>query len=124
MEENPLVGMVCGNRLNGHIDGEALHSVFNIGNRLLAFAHKMLNGITLQDPLIGLRIIRTDALRGWIVKSKGFDVEVELNHHVKRCGASIRELPICYIARLGEKKLRQVMCHYPEKNAAGNCSSE
>jgi len=106
LEENPLVGMVCGNRLNGYIDKEALHGVFHVGNRMLAFAHNMLNGEPLQDPLTGMRAIRAEVLRGWRVKSKGFDVEVELNHLVERHGFEIREIPICYRARLGEKKLK------------------
>jgi len=106
LEENPLVGMVCGNRFNGNVDEEALHGVFNVGNRLLAFAHNMLNGEPLHDPLTGLRAIRAAVLRGWLVKSKGFDIEVELNHLVERRGFAIREIPICYRARLGEKKLK------------------
>lgn len=106
LEENPLVGMVCGNRLNGDVDKKALHLVFHIGNKLLALIHNMLNGVPLQDPLTGLRVIRTEALRGWRVKSKGFDVEVELNHLVERRGFTIREIPIRYRARLGEKKLK------------------
>jgi len=84
IEENPLVGMVCGNRLNGNVDKEALHDVFHIGNRLLALAHRMLNGVALEDPLTGLRVIRATALRGWFAKSRGFDIEVELNYLVKR----------------------------------------
>ena len=106
LEENPLVGMVCGNRLNGHVDKEALHRVFHIGNKLLASIHNMLNGVPLQDPLTGLRVVRAEVLRGWHVKSKGFDIEVELNHLVERRGFTIREIPICYRARLGEKKLK------------------
>jgi len=106
LEENPLVGMVCGNRLNGQVDKEALHGVFHIGNMLLALAHNMLNGVPLQDPLTGLRAIRAEVLRGWLVKSKGFDIEVELNHMVERRGFAIREIPISYRARLGEKKLK------------------
>ena len=106
LEENPLVGMVCGNRLNGQVDKEALHSIFHIGNRLLAFAHNMLNGVPLQDPLTGLRAIRAEILHGWLVKSKGFDIEVELNHLVERRGFTIKEVPIAYRARLGEKKLK------------------
>src|SRR4030066_112356 len=106
LEENPLVGMVCGNRLNGHVDKEALHGVFQIGNRLLALAHNMLNGVPLQDPLTGLRAIRAEILRGWLVKSKGFDIEAGRNHLVERRGFTIREIPICYRARLGEKKLK------------------
>jgi len=41
----------------------------------------LLNGVALVDPLTGLRLIRSSILKGWKVKSKGFDVEVELNHH-------------------------------------------
>ena len=106
LEENPLVGMVCGNRLNGEVDKEALHSVFHIGNQLLAWAHKMLNGVPLQDPLTGLRVIRTQVLCGWKIKSKGFDIEVELNQMVERSGFKTVEIPISYRARLGEKKLK------------------
>ena len=106
LEENPLVGMVCGNRLSGHVDKGALHGVFHIGNKLLALVHNMLNGVPLQDPLTGLRVVRAEILRGWLVKSKGFDIEVELNHLVERRGFTIREIPIGYRARLGEKKLK------------------
>jgi dolichol-phosphate mannosyltransferase len=108
LEENPDVGMVCGNRFNGHLDVKALHNVFYFGNRLIAFAHNMLNGIALRDPLTGLRVIRSEILRGWQVKSRGFDVEVELNHHVERKGYTIVELPIQYRQRLGEKKLKAI----------------
>ncbi len=106
LEENPRVGMVCGNRFNGHVNKEALRSVFYIGNRLLAFTHNMLNGVVLQDPLTGLRVIRAEILRDWAVKSKGFDIEVEINHRVERKGFTIAEVPISYRLRLGEKKLK------------------
>ena len=106
LKENPRVGMVCGNRFNGHVDKKALRSVFYIGNRLLSFTHNMLNGVALRDPLTGLRVIRAEILRGWAVKSKGFDVEVEINHLVERKGFTIAEIPIDYRVRLGEKKLK------------------
>ena len=106
LEENPQVGMVCGNRFNGHLDVKAVHSLFYVGNRLLAVTHNMLNGVALRDPLTGLRVVRAEILRGWSVKSKGFDVEVELNHQVERRGFIISEIPIKYRQRLGEKKLK------------------
>jgi dolichol-phosphate hexosyltransferase len=106
LEENSGVGMVCGNRFNGNVDRKALRDIFYIGNRLIAFTHNYLNGIQLSDPLSGLRVVRADILRGWKVKSKGFDVEVELNHHVERMGFGIVEVPIRYRQRLGEKKLK------------------
>ncbi len=106
LEQNPDVGMVCGNRFDGLPDEKAWQDVFHFGNRLLAFAHNMLNGVALRDPLTGLRAVRTGIMRGWTVKSKGFDVEVELNHQVERRGFTIVEIPIKYRPRLGEKKLK------------------
>jgi dolichol-phosphate mannosyltransferase len=105
LQENPNVGMVCGNRFNHHLAVEALPDVFYFGNRLSAFAHNMLNGVPLRDPLTGLRVVRTELLREWQVKSKGFDIEVELNHLVERKGFTIKEVDIAYRPRLGEKKL-------------------
>jgi dolichol-phosphate mannosyltransferase len=106
LEENPNVGMVCGNRFNGRVDSKALHSMFYLGNRLMCWAHSLLNGVQLDDPLTGLRAVRADILRDWTVKSKGFDIEVELNHQVERKGLGIVEVPINYRRRLGQKKLK------------------
>lgn len=106
LEENPLIGMVCGNRFNSHLDKKALHNIFYVGNRMLAWAHNMLNGVPLHDPLTGLRVIRNKALRDLHLKSKSFDIEVELNHAVERRGFTIAEIPISYRERLGEKKLK------------------
>lgn len=106
LEGNPNVGMVCGNRFNSDFDLRGMPDVFFLGNRLLAFTHNMLNGIALQDPLTGLRVVRGEILRGWTPKSRGFDIEVELNHHVERRGYKIVEIPIPYRARIGEKKLK------------------
>ncbi|MEM2102118.1 MAG: glycosyltransferase family 2 protein [Candidatus Bathyarchaeia archaeon] len=106
LEENPEVGMVCGNRFNSHLHVKSMRNAFYFGNRLLAFTHNLLNGVALRDPLTGLRVVRAEALRGWLPKSKGFDIEVELNHHVERRGYDIREVDISYRPRLGEKKLK------------------
>lgn len=105
LEENPEVGMVCGNRFSGYLDLKGLNGFFYLGNRIIAFTHNFLNGVTLTDPLTGLRLVRASILRDWKVKSKGFDVEVELNHRVEREGFGIVEVPIQYRERLGEKKL-------------------
>ncbi len=105
LEKNPKVGMVCGNRFNGYEEKTAVSSIFYLGNRFIAFAHNLLNGVTLIDPLTGLRVVRAKILRNWQVQSKGFDVEVELNHHVEHEGFDIAEVPINYRERLGQKKL-------------------
>jgi dolichol-phosphate mannosyltransferase len=106
LEDMPDVGMVCGNRFSKKAEGKAFQSRFSFGNKALAFAHSALNGVDLQDPLTGLRVIRADILRRWVVKSKGFDVEVELNHQVAKQGFKTVEVPIEYRERLGEKKLK------------------
>ena len=105
LEKNLRVGMVCGNRFTDDLTSQALQDLFYVGNRIIAFTHNLLNGINLADPLTGLRVVRADILRGWKMKSKGFDMEVELNHLVEREGFAIVEVPIQYRPRLGEKKL-------------------
>jgi dolichol-phosphate mannosyltransferase len=105
LEKNHDVGMVCGNRFSGYSDMKGLNGFFYLGNRIISFTQNFLNGVWLADPLTGLRVLRTEILRNWKVKSKGFDVEVELNHHVKLEGFGIAEIPIKYRERLGEKKL-------------------
>jgi dolichol-phosphate hexosyltransferase len=106
LENDPYVGMVCGNRFSRQTEGRAFRGRFTLGNKLLAFAHSFLNGIDLKDPLTGLRVIRADVLRNWVIKSKGFDIEVELNHQVGKQGYGTVEIPIEYRERLGEKKLK------------------
>ena len=106
LQNHPNVGMVCGNRFNGYGEESELHNLFYFGNKLLALSHSLLNGVNLQDPLTGLRAIRAEILKEWHVKSKGFDVEVELNNEVERRDFGIVEVPISYRKRLGEKKLK------------------
>jgi len=106
IEENPHVGMVCGNRFNSHFHTERMNDLFYVGNRLLAFTHNLLNGVTMRDPLSGLRVVRWNILRNWKPKAKGFDIEVEMNHHVEKQGYGISEIDIPYRRRLGEKKLK------------------
>jgi len=106
LEEKPSVGMVLGNRFNHLLRPAAIKSPFYVGNRFLAFAQRILNGVELNDPLTGLRVVRWKILKGWKPRSKGFDFEAELNYHAERKGYQIVEVSIPYRARLGEKKLK------------------
>ena len=107
LDHNPGVGMVLGNRFNGeHNFDKTASNPFYAGNRLLAFMQYAMNGIRLNDPLSGLRVVRTEILKDWKLKSKGFDVEAELNSYVGKKGYSIAEISIPYRERLGEKKLK------------------
>jgi glycosyltransferase involved in cell wall biosynthesis len=106
LEENPEVGMVTGNRFNHTHELTSMRDPFFIGNRFLAYAQYFLNGVKLRDPLTGLRVVRWQIFKNWKPKSKGFDIEAEMNHRVERLGYKTVEIPIHYRTRLGEKKLK------------------
>ena len=106
LDANPSVGMVCGNRFGGKAEDKSFRRQFYLGNKMLTFFHNALIGSDLNDPLTGLRVVRSKILKSWNVKSKGFDIEVELNSEVLKQGYSITEVPIGYRERLGEKKLK------------------
>jgi len=106
LETNPKYGMVCGNRFNNHFHLKSMPNVFYAGNRIIAFVHNLLNGVPLRDPLTGLRVVRWVILKAWEPCAKGFDIEVELNHYIERKGYAIKEIPIHYRVRLGNKKLK------------------
>jgi len=101
LESNPEVGMVTGRRpVSRKLD------IYHLGNCFLKFTHRILNGINIQDPLTGLRIIRFNAIKNWRPKSKGFDIECEINHFINKIkGLIVVEIPIEYRPRIGDKKL-------------------
>ena len=111
LEKNACIEMVTGKRFK---DDEGLFSCFkrlaagpyHFGNLILAFAHRVLNRVSMEDPLTGLRVLRYDCIRDFRPKARGFDIEVEINNHIQRRGGKIFEFPIEYRQRLGEKKLR------------------
>lgn len=106
LEKNPQVGMVCGNRFNHNLHLDVMNNMLIFGNRVIAFIHNLVNGVNLRDPLSGLRVIRGELIKNWQPRSAGFDIEVELNHYIKRRGYRIAEVEIVYRERVGEKKLR------------------
>jgi dolichol-phosphate hexosyltransferase len=107
LKQRPEVGMVIGNRFKGEYNlSKTITNPFYLGNKLLALAQLIMNGVKLGDPLSGLRVVRSEVLAGWKPKSKGFDVEAEMNALVERKGYKIIEIPIDYRNRMGEKKLK------------------
>lgn len=105
LDNNLSVGMVTGNRFNNNLEKKTMGTIFYYGNRIIAAIHSLLNGVSLNDPLTGLRVLRWDALKDWKPKSKGFDIEVELNHYLYNNYYEVIEIPISYRKRLGKKKL-------------------
>jgi hypothetical protein len=65
-----------------------------------------LDWVKLEDPLTGLRVVRGDILRNLKLKSKGFEVEVELNPQLMKQGYSIIDVSIKYRVRIGKKELK------------------
>ena len=106
LEADPKLGMICGNRFNSHFHTKWASNLFYLGNRMLALTHNLLNGIDMRDPLTGLRVLRWQILKNWKPRSKGFDIEAEMNYYVERQGFGIREVDIEYRPRIGEKKLK------------------
>ena len=105
LDLNPEVGMVLGDRFSKIYEFESDRNQFYIGNRILAFVQRVCNGVKLNDPYTGLRLVRFELVKGWNPRSQGFDIEAEINHHITRLGYKITELPIIYRKRLGKKKL-------------------
>lgn len=106
LDDDPRIGMVCGNRFNSNLPCVTGGYMFFLGNKLLSFFHSLLNGVNLNDPLTGLRVIRWSALKDWKPRSKSFDIEVELNHYIEQQKFLIKEIDIPYRERLGTKKLK------------------
>ncbi|MCJ7635623.1 glycosyltransferase, partial [Candidatus Bathyarchaeota archaeon] len=107
LKKDKSVGMVVGDRFEkGFSLRKAVTEKFYFGNRFLALMQYSLNGVKLNDPLSGLRVVRWNIIEGWKPRSKGFDIEVELNYYVKKMGCRTVEIPIQYRPRLGDKKLK------------------
>jgi glycosyltransferase involved in cell wall biosynthesis len=107
LEKNKSVGMVLGDRFEkGFSLRNAVSDKFYFGNRFLALMQYLLNGVKLNDPLSGLRVVRWNIIEDWKPRSKGFDIEAELNNYVKKMGCRTVEIPIQYRPRLGDKKLK------------------
>ncbi len=80
--------------------------LYRLGNKLLSKTFNLLFSTSLRDVLSGMYIIRTDVLKEIGFEMKHFSVESEIVAHVASMGGKVREIPIKYRSRLGEKKLR------------------
>jgi dolichol-phosphate mannosyltransferase len=59
LEQDRKVGMVIGNRFKSVGVDRSFRNPFYVGNKLLAFAQLVMNGVKLSDPLSGLRVVRS-----------------------------------------------------------------
>jgi glycosyltransferase involved in cell wall biosynthesis len=79
-----------------------------VANRLLTRLSNRLTGLKLTDMETGYKAIRTDTLRGLILKSDSFAIEGELTYWLAQRAARIQETPIRYQPRTvaAGKKIR------------------
>lgn len=106
LQEDGRIGMVIGNRFHGRNIRECLLDMYYFGNLVLRGLHIVVNKVKHNDPLSGLRVVRWEAIKNWYPKSKGFDIEIEMNIYIRNKGWRIVEYPIEYRPRVGKKKLR------------------
>jgi dolichol-phosphate mannosyltransferase len=76
-----------------------------LGNRIINYAFNLLFGAGLSDVCSGMYLVRTEALKGAELKSRGFGVEVEIAAYMCSYGR-VTEVPVNYRRRVGRRKLR------------------
>ena len=97
----PNYDEVIGARAGRHNMGR-LH---RLGNWVINRVFNALFGTGLSDVCSGMYLVRTEALKGVELGSRGFGVEVEIAAHMCTYGR-VTEVPISYRPRIGSKKLR------------------
>ena len=76
-----------------------------LGNWIINRIFNMLFGVGLSDVCSGMYLVRTDALRKAELRTRGFNVEVEIAAHMCTYGR-VTEVPISYRPRIGKRKLK------------------
>jgi len=92
-----VIGMRTGPQSMGWLHG--------LGNRIINKVFNLLFGVGLSDVCSGMYLVRTEALKGADLRSRGFNVEVEIAAHLCSYG-KVTEVPINYRRRIGKKKLQ------------------
>lgn len=89
--------------------GKKFSRVNFLKHSFLNFLHFTLNGVDMEDPTSGMRVIKYKYVKDFQPKARGFDIEVEMNYYIrgqKKLG--IIEFPIHRLywsrKRLGQKK--------------------
>lgn len=106
LRKNPDIAMVTGDRFHAYTLKTYLKDIYALGNLILKTLHQILNQVKMKDPLTGLRAIKWQTIKNWKPTAKHFEIEVEINNHIKNLENKIIEIPIKYRQRLGNKKLK------------------
>jgi dolichol-phosphate mannosyltransferase len=84
---------------------QSMGRLHRLGNRIINYAFNLLFGAGLSDVCSGMYLVRTEALKGAELKSRGFNVEVEIAARMCSYGR-VTEVPVNYRRRVGRRKLR------------------
>jgi glycosyltransferase involved in cell wall biosynthesis len=105
-EEYPdLVGLICEGRADVVYGSRFLgrHRVFlfthYLGNRLLTLLTNLLYNTMLSDMETCYKVMRTEVLRSFALRSDGFGIEPELTAKIFKRGFRVYEVPITYDGR-------------------------
>ncbi|MCP4229934.1 MAG: glycosyltransferase family 2 protein [bacterium] len=69
------------------------------GNKVLTLFSNLLYNTVLTDMETCYKVISTDLVKGFDLKSNGFEIEPELTAKILKAGARIHEMPITYRGR-------------------------
>jgi glycosyltransferase involved in cell wall biosynthesis len=105
-EEYPdLISLICEGRADVVYGSRFLgrHRVFlythYLGNRLLTFLTNVLYNTMLTDMETCYKVMRTEVLRSFALRSNGFGIEPELTAKIFERGYRVYEVPITYDGR-------------------------
>jgi len=105
-EEYPdLIGLICEGRADVVFGSRFLgrHRVFlfthYLGNRLLTLLTNVLYNTMLSDMETCYKVMRTDVLRSFTVRSNGFGIEPEMTAKIFKRHYRVYEVPITYDGR-------------------------
>jgi len=115
LRERPDVGMVTGLQYAPYVEHYTLWKrikwvyldPFVFMHRMLVRLHRLLNGINMRGPVSGQCAIRYEAIKNFQPKSKGFDIEVEINCCIHKKGYKILEIPVVFRYRMGKTKFQR-----------------
>ncbi len=75
--------------------GRRFSRVNLLRHAFLSLLHRILNGVDMEDPTSGMRVIRYRHVKGFQPMAKGFDIEVEINCFIRnKTGLTVIEFPV------------------------------
>lgn len=98
---------VLGSRFMGHIKSGAMPFLHRyVGNPVLRLLLWILHGVNVTEPSTGFIGLRKEALQKLTLREPGMEFSSEMLVQIKKCGLSLKEIPIVYHNRAGVSKLR------------------